>query len=230
MSRAWSRRTGRLAETGVGTFRHRHWCALWFSMPPLPGCSERTGTVAAVVFRARDRRRDSDRCFAESGQFRWAARRFCRARHRRRIPRPFCPAQGICFAIGINTAKFVASRLLRDGRIRRSYVGISGQTVPVHRRVVRFYDLPKETGAIVLRGGGEQSRQARRPAPRRHPGGTRRTSSRGRGRYSPVTDGVAGRRELRIDRLALDGKAAAKHRARRGSPLNIRRRSPRAWG
>jgi S1-C subfamily serine protease len=60
------------------------------------------------------------------------------------------PAQGICFAIGINTAKFVASRLLRDGRIRRSYVGISGQTVPVHRRVVRFYDLPKETGAMAL--------------------------------------------------------------------------------
>jgi S1-C subfamily serine protease len=60
------------------------------------------------------------------------------------------PAQGICFAIGINTAKFVASRLLRDGRIRRSYVGISGQTVPVHRRVVRFYDLPEETGAMVL--------------------------------------------------------------------------------
>lgn len=59
------------------------------------------------------------------------------------------PAQGICFAIGINTAKFVASRLLRDGRIRRSYVGISGQTVPVHRRVVRFYDLNKETGALV---------------------------------------------------------------------------------
>jgi S1-C subfamily serine protease len=60
------------------------------------------------------------------------------------------PAQGICFAIGINTAKFVASRLLRDGRIRRSYIGVSGQTVPVHRRVVRFYDLPKETGALVL--------------------------------------------------------------------------------
>jgi S1-C subfamily serine protease len=60
------------------------------------------------------------------------------------------PAQGICFAIGINTAKFVAGRLLRDGRIRRSYVGISGQTVPLHRRVVRFYDLPNESGALVL--------------------------------------------------------------------------------
>jgi S1-C subfamily serine protease len=60
------------------------------------------------------------------------------------------PAQGICFAIGINTAKFVASRLLRDGRIRRSFVGVSAQTVPVHRRVVRFYDLAKESGALVL--------------------------------------------------------------------------------
>ncbi|MFY9909430.1 MAG: trypsin-like peptidase domain-containing protein [Candidatus Sulfotelmatobacter sp.] len=60
------------------------------------------------------------------------------------------PAQGICFAIGINTAKFVASRLLRDGRIRRSYIGVSAQTVPIHRRVVRFYDLPRESGALVL--------------------------------------------------------------------------------
>jgi S1-C subfamily serine protease len=60
------------------------------------------------------------------------------------------PAQGICFAIGINTAKFVASRLLRDGRIRRSYIGVSAQTVPIHRRVVRFYGLAKESGALVL--------------------------------------------------------------------------------
>jgi S1-C subfamily serine protease len=70
------------------------------------------------------------------------------------------PAQGICFAIGINTAKFVASRLLRDGRIRRSYIGVSAQTVPVHRRVVRFYDLPKEMGAIVV--GVEENSPAKR--------------------------------------------------------------------
>ena len=70
------------------------------------------------------------------------------------------PAQGICFAIGINTAKFVASRLLRDGRIRRSYIGVSAQTVPVHRRVVRFYDLPKEMGAVVV--GIEESSPAKR--------------------------------------------------------------------
>lgn len=60
------------------------------------------------------------------------------------------PAQGICFAIGINTAKFVVSRLLREGRIRRSYIGVSAQTSPIHRRLVRYYDLPKETGVVVL--------------------------------------------------------------------------------
>src|ERR1700694_4250857 len=69
------------------------------------------------------------------------------------------PAQGICFAIGINTAKFVASRLLRDGRIRRSYIGVSAQTVPIHRRVVRFYSLGKETGVVVV--GIEEKSPAR---------------------------------------------------------------------
>jgi len=70
------------------------------------------------------------------------------------------PAQGICFAIGINTAKFVASRLLRDGRIRRSYIGVSAQTVPIHRRLVRYYDLPQETGVVVL--GTEPNSPAQR--------------------------------------------------------------------
>ena len=59
-------------------------------------------------------------------------------------------AQGICFAIGINTAKFVASRLIRDGRITRSYIGVAGQNVPLHRRVVRYYDLPVEQGVLVM--------------------------------------------------------------------------------
>ena len=59
-------------------------------------------------------------------------------------------AQGICFAIGINTAKFVASRLIRDGRITRSYIGVAGQNVPLHRRVVRYYDLPIEQGVLVM--------------------------------------------------------------------------------
>jgi len=59
-------------------------------------------------------------------------------------------AQGLCFAIGINTAKFVAGRLLREGRIRRSYIGVEAQTVPLLRRVVRFHDLPRESGVIVI--------------------------------------------------------------------------------
>jgi S1-C subfamily serine protease len=59
------------------------------------------------------------------------------------------PAQGICFAIGIDTVKSVAGFLIRDGRIRRSYVGIAGQTVPIHRRVVRFYQLPVESAVLV---------------------------------------------------------------------------------
>src|SRR5271166_797775 len=59
-------------------------------------------------------------------------------------------AQGLCFAIGINTAKFVAGRLLRDGRIRRSYIGVEAQTAPLHRRVVRFYNLASESGVIVM--------------------------------------------------------------------------------
>jgi len=70
------------------------------------------------------------------------------------------PAQGICFAIGINTAKFVASRLLRDGRIRRSWIGVSAQTVPIHRRLVRFYGLTQDTGVVVV--GVEERSPARR--------------------------------------------------------------------
>jgi len=47
------------------------------------------------------------------------------------------PAQGLCFAIGINTARFVASRLIRDGRIRRGYIGIAGQNIDVPRTMAR---------------------------------------------------------------------------------------------
>ena len=60
------------------------------------------------------------------------------------------PAQGICFAIASNTARLVAGWLIRDGRIRRSYIGVAGQNVPLHRRVARFYALPLETGVLVV--------------------------------------------------------------------------------
>jgi S1-C subfamily serine protease len=60
------------------------------------------------------------------------------------------PAQGICFAIGINTAKLVAGWLIKDGKIRRSYIGVAGQNVSIHRRIVRFYRLPLETAVLVV--------------------------------------------------------------------------------
>jgi len=60
------------------------------------------------------------------------------------------PAQGICFAIGINTAKFVAVRLIRDGKVTRSYIGVGGQNVPVARRVARFHQLSVESGVLVV--------------------------------------------------------------------------------
>src|SRR5438445_860697 len=60
------------------------------------------------------------------------------------------PARGICFAIASNTAKLVAGWLIRDGRIRRGYIGVAGQNVPIHRRIVRFYGLPLETAVLVV--------------------------------------------------------------------------------
>ncbi len=59
------------------------------------------------------------------------------------------PAQGICFAIGIDTAIWVATRLMRDGRVRRSRLGLSAQTVPLSVRLRRFHGLDQASGAMV---------------------------------------------------------------------------------
>jgi S1-C subfamily serine protease len=59
-------------------------------------------------------------------------------------------AQGLCFAIAVDTAKFVASRLIRDGRIRRSYIGMAGQNVPILRRIAHHYGLPNRNGILVV--------------------------------------------------------------------------------
>jgi len=58
-------------------------------------------------------------------------------------------AQGICFAIGMNTAKFVVASLIREGKVRRSYIGVGGQNVPILRKIVRFHGLPVEQGVMV---------------------------------------------------------------------------------
>lgn len=60
------------------------------------------------------------------------------------------PAQGLCFAIAIDTAKFVAGRLIRFGKVRRSYIGMAGQNVPIQRQLVRYYDLPNTNGILVI--------------------------------------------------------------------------------
>ena len=59
------------------------------------------------------------------------------------------PAQGICFAIASNTADRVAVALIREGRVRRAYLGVSAQDLPLLQRVVRHFNLAHETGARV---------------------------------------------------------------------------------
>jgi S1-C subfamily serine protease len=58
-------------------------------------------------------------------------------------------AQGLAFAVAINTAKFVAGRLIRDGRIRRGWIGVAGQNVGIPRRLARAYGLPDDTAVLV---------------------------------------------------------------------------------
>jgi S1-C subfamily serine protease len=58
-------------------------------------------------------------------------------------------AQGICLAVGINTAEWVASRLIQSGRIRRAYVGIVGQNVALERAAARALGMPGG-GVLVL--------------------------------------------------------------------------------
>src|SRR5439155_300 len=59
-------------------------------------------------------------------------------------------AQGLCFAIAIDTAKFVASRLIRFGRVRRSYIGMAGQNVPILRKIAHYYGLANKHGVFVV--------------------------------------------------------------------------------
>jgi len=60
------------------------------------------------------------------------------------------PAHGLSFSIASNTVRFVVSRLLRDGRIRRSYVGIGGQKTPIGRQMARHHGLAMASAVRVM--------------------------------------------------------------------------------
>lgn len=59
-------------------------------------------------------------------------------------------AQGICFAVPVNTARWVAGLLINEGRIRRAYLGVSAETRPIHVRVAREHGLPLATAVGVV--------------------------------------------------------------------------------
>ena len=72
------------------------------------------------------------------------------------------PAQGLCFAVASNTARFVAARLISDGRIRRSYIGVGGQNVPVRRKAGVAPHTTSSSGVLIL--SVESGSPARRAA------------------------------------------------------------------
>jgi len=59
-------------------------------------------------------------------------------------------AQGICFAIASNSAEFIAAWLIKEGRIRRAWLGIHGQTAPIHPRIARHLGLKNSQGVLIL--------------------------------------------------------------------------------
>ena len=90
------------------------------------------------------------------------------------------PAQGLCFAIASNTARFVASRLMRDGRIRRSYIGIVGNQIPIPRALARANQLAVIVGRPRGVGrAGEPGRDGRDQGGRHRPGFRRDIRSAG---------------------------------------------------
>jgi S1-C subfamily serine protease len=59
-------------------------------------------------------------------------------------------AQGICFAIPVNTLRWVITSILREGRVIRAFLGISGQTIPLPVRIIRCFQLKNETGVQII--------------------------------------------------------------------------------
>lgn len=58
-------------------------------------------------------------------------------------------SQGLCFAIPATTAAWVAAQLIREGRVRRAYLGIAAQTLALDRRLVLEHGLSATTAVRV---------------------------------------------------------------------------------
>ena len=61
------------------------------------------------------------------------------------------PAQGIAFAVGVNTAHFVAGQLIKHGKVKRSSMGFLGQNIDLPERTVRMHELENSGGILVSR-------------------------------------------------------------------------------
>jgi S1-C subfamily serine protease len=74
-------------------------------------------------------------------------------------------AQGICFATAIDTVKWVIVQLLRDGKVRRGYLGIGGATIAFPRRIARHFGLANSLTVRVesVEGGGPAERAGLQP-------------------------------------------------------------------
>jgi S1-C subfamily serine protease len=59
-------------------------------------------------------------------------------------------AQGICFAIPVNTVRWVVNLLIREGKVVRGFLGIAGQTIPLPTRVVRYFNLKQESAVQIM--------------------------------------------------------------------------------
>ena len=66
----------------------------------------------------------------------------------------------ICFATGINTAKWVIGQLFAHGRVRRAYIGVSGANVRIATRIMRHFELPSP-GAVHVADVAAESPAAR---------------------------------------------------------------------
>lgn len=74
-------------------------------------------------------------------------------------------AQGICFAVPVNTARWVAGLLINEGRVRRAFLGVTAETRPIHVRVAREHGLPSAmaVGIVAVADGSPAAKAGLQP-------------------------------------------------------------------